>query len=159
MVKARAERESVCVHACVCVCAYMCVCVCVHACVCVFVWVCVCMHTCALPVYMLITVYTHLFVFHLVDCIQCVSPSMWVTVLVFVKTTYSCIAMPPNDSFPGMARVSFVKATCSVSLTINWQAMRVLQSPPSSSMTALRVSSKRLLQVIITAYFFSSLFF
>ena len=77
------------------------------------------MHTCAPPVYLLITVYTHLLVFHSVDCAQCVSSSVCVAVLVLVKTTYSCIAMSPNDSLPGMARVSFVKATCSVSSTIN----------------------------------------
>ena len=39
MVKARAERESVCVH--VCVHACMCVCVCVCACACMYVCVCV----------------------------------------------------------------------------------------------------------------------
>ena len=107
---------------CECMCACMCVCLCVCVCMRACVHVCLCgsvsaMHTCALPVYMLITVYTHLFVFHSVDCAQCVSSSVCVTVLVFVKTT--CIATSLNDSLPGMARVSFVKATCSVSLTIN----------------------------------------
>ena len=89
------EKGYNCVCVCVCVCACMCACMCVCLCVCMraCVHVCLCgsvsaMHTCALPVYMLITVYTYLLVFHSIDCAQCVSSSVCVTVLVFVKTTY-----------------------------------------------------------------------